>query len=379
MDQAVHTTTIRRTWIDSLKGIAILGVIMIHSGGGSLPSFLGLLGRNGAWGVQLFFMITAYLAFCSLDRYYAGSKERISYRTARNWFISKFLRIAPLYYLAIPLYLLLEGTGSRFWLGSQPVITGWNILSHYLFVNGFDPYFINSILGVEWYLADLALFFILAPALYKYIDNVEKAIILLITSTIAISIINSIAMAYPLITDMNIWSYYVGNFWFPNQFPVMAAGICLYFILPNISEKFHGHMYLGYTLLLGSIFFILSLLAGGSLPNISGFVLFAIGYGGMAISQEIYQCPLVDNKLFSLLGKNSYGIYLIHFLLVYEYDHLNLFPQPNSITAWLIKFMVIVLASLAISIVVKKWVEDPIALLGQRWLSSHENLSSSAG
>lgn len=34
----------RLAWIDALKGIAICGVIMIHSGGANLPSYLGKIG-----------------------------------------------------------------------------------------------------------------------------------------------------------------------------------------------------------------------------------------------------------------------------------------------------------------------------------------------
>ena len=48
----------RLKWIDALKGIAICGVVMIHSGGSNMPSYLGAIGAVGKNGVQLFFLIS---------------------------------------------------------------------------------------------------------------------------------------------------------------------------------------------------------------------------------------------------------------------------------------------------------------------------------
>lgn len=44
----------RKTWLDALKGIAICGVIMTHSGEADMSSFVGTIGRLGRNGVQMF-------------------------------------------------------------------------------------------------------------------------------------------------------------------------------------------------------------------------------------------------------------------------------------------------------------------------------------
>lgn len=69
----------RITWIDSLKGIAILGVIMIHCGGSHLPDPLGIVGRFGGAGVELFFVISAFLSYQSLEKVSAKGKNAIVY------------------------------------------------------------------------------------------------------------------------------------------------------------------------------------------------------------------------------------------------------------------------------------------------------------
>lgn len=73
----------RISWIDSLKGIAICGIIMIHSGGADLPSLFGKIGNIGKNGVQLFFLISAYLSFISLERYFHN--RPITFRQAISW------------------------------------------------------------------------------------------------------------------------------------------------------------------------------------------------------------------------------------------------------------------------------------------------------
>lgn len=54
--------------INFYKGIAMLCVIATHAGAGSLPYKLGIIGANGARGVQLFFLISSYLAFVSFEK-----------------------------------------------------------------------------------------------------------------------------------------------------------------------------------------------------------------------------------------------------------------------------------------------------------------------
>ena len=44
-------------WIDGLKGISILMVIVLHTNGEVLPSYLGDIAHHGGNGVQMFLII----------------------------------------------------------------------------------------------------------------------------------------------------------------------------------------------------------------------------------------------------------------------------------------------------------------------------------
>ena len=61
--------TERYEWIDSLKGISILGVIMIHSGSMGVGGLVTKIGQYGSSFVQAFFVISAFLIWKSLDQH----------------------------------------------------------------------------------------------------------------------------------------------------------------------------------------------------------------------------------------------------------------------------------------------------------------------
>ena len=94
----------KRQSIDSLKGIGILGVILVHWGINSTNDFVNGVVVNGARGVQLLFIINALLIFDSLSRV-EWNKDNIII-----WYKRKFLRLIPLYWFYTILYVVLMDT-----------------------------------------------------------------------------------------------------------------------------------------------------------------------------------------------------------------------------------------------------------------------------
>src|SRR5947209_15395493 len=91
----------RIEFIDSLRGLAILGVLLVHAGQATagLSSAMTKLTTAGQYGVQLFFVASAFTLFLSQD-----SRKNESH-PIRNFFIRRFFRIAPLFYVGIGFYL----------------------------------------------------------------------------------------------------------------------------------------------------------------------------------------------------------------------------------------------------------------------------------
>lgn len=159
-------------WIDALKGLAICGVVMVHSEGMGFPKEIAKIASFGQYGVQLFFMISAYLAMYSPSNFYE-SRNEIKLKTVLIWWKKKFINLLPLYWLALIVYIVLTG-GQPYWLGEEGKITLYNAIFHFLFLHGSVPRYINSIIGGEWYLANLAIMYIVIPHIYKFVDRFRK-------------------------------------------------------------------------------------------------------------------------------------------------------------------------------------------------------------
>jgi exopolysaccharide production protein ExoZ len=101
------TEPIHHGYIDALRGYAILGVIVVHVGSAvpiGVPMAQTYI-NQGARGVQLFYVASAYTLLLS---WHARKDGVLPY------LVRRFFRIAPLFWLAIPLYALFSGMGTGF-------------------------------------------------------------------------------------------------------------------------------------------------------------------------------------------------------------------------------------------------------------------------
>ncbi|MCW5519186.1 acyltransferase [Aureitalea sp. L0-47] len=157
--------------LDGLRGIAVLFVLLSHSSNANLffHEYINLQ-KIGKVGVYLFFVLSAYL----LDRQIAlvFRNKQSSQLYWKNYFLRRFLRIYPMFVLALALYGLLNYTGVN------TVIDEWmDIPLHMLLVKGesifwsipveFKYYFISPIIiwfchkFLKWNKLLLLLFFVI--------------------------------------------------------------------------------------------------------------------------------------------------------------------------------------------------------------------------
>ena len=322
-------------WIDAVKGIAILGVVLVHSMSGmELPSVLEKISQTGDKGVQIFFIVAAYLAYGSYGKNLNKGKS-VAY-----WWKNRIIRIAPAYYIAIITSMLFLG-GSTQWIGVVEKISAANMIAHISFLHGLSPYYINSILGVEWYLADYVILMLLIPVLYKVINNFSKSVAFLVLSSIGSYFFILMSRNWSIISDTQVWDIYIGSFGFLAQLPVMAMGIVLYFLINDnrIWERCTDKKILSYALLAGSVYGIVILMAGVSFKGLT----IQVVYGGILfvfiLSQAIYGCPLIDNCFWRTLGSHSYLIYLFHYFFIMTFNHFWGRIAGSSIKAWGIRFV----------------------------------------
>ena len=340
-------------WINYFKGIAMLGVIMVHFGVRGIDNKnFSMLIYHTAKGVYIFILISAYLA------YYSLSKRNVNHwKDYIQWMGRKISKIIPLYYLALLIHLFTEGLGSRWWLGSVPQVSIGNILAHVFFVHGFNPYYCNSIIGVEWYIGVLFMLYLIAPILYKFVNNFSRALVLYLISSVVCSYYLKIANMH-IIKDDYIWAYFIENFTIISLFPLISLGIVFYYgIQSKLWEKWIGNKSVSYFLIFFSGFILYRLMRGSNFYGFASTGIWALVIVMLAMSQMCVANKLICNPFFEILGKYSYGIYLFHFIIL---NYMPQIPIQNIYISWIVNYIWIVGISLAAAVLLNKFVEQPV-------------------
>ncbi|MBD5470166.1 MAG: acyltransferase [Lachnospiraceae bacterium] len=335
--------------INSLKGIGILGVVLVHCGLGVQDGILGSIAASGARGVQLLFIINAFLIFNSLEKIEFNRKQIIA------WYKRKFIRLIPLYWFFTILHLLVFGLGERYYLGTLPSVSPLNILCNMLFLHGFHPYYIGSI-NANWFMADLAIFYVLAPLLYKLIDSLEKSVISLLIITPLGYILYHFALGWNVLEVKAIWTDYVTILSFLAEFPIILLGIFAYFMIKE-SHKWKNKGVISVVTLMFSLFCMVSLIMGKQYFIIFNYIFsFGVLFTVLFIGQAQSSLKCINNSLFALFGKHSYGIYLSHTFLLSTILNEN---YGGGVIGAFIRYCIVVAGALLIAVIAEKMIEQP--------------------
>lgn len=215
-------TNYKLDYIDALRGYAILGVVAVHSLIGKVDVFGSSIIGLGAKGVQLFYMMSAFTLMLSFKNTLA--KKFI----ILNFFIRRFFRIAPMFYLAIILWLYLS-VDIIYTYNDYRKITIGSITSHLFLLHGLNPNWQDSLVPGGWSVAVECIFYILCPFFFLKISSLKKAFFWFLGSLYIGSIITyllSNLTIIPFSWKRDGWLYG----YFPNQANVFFAGFVLYYL-----------------------------------------------------------------------------------------------------------------------------------------------------
>jgi peptidoglycan/LPS O-acetylase OafA/YrhL len=115
--------------LDGFRAFAILLVLVYHLRLDSHFYPLRLINAGGWMGVQLFFILSGFLL--SLDYIYAG-KSKVEIPLFSDFFRNRILRIFPLYFLGLSVYILLKYFNNTFTELPQ-------LISYFLFLQNYYP------------------------------------------------------------------------------------------------------------------------------------------------------------------------------------------------------------------------------------------------
>ncbi len=352
----------RLIWADALKGYAMLFVLMVHTGAElDLPQLLLGIVRAGWCGVVLFFLISVFLSYNSLSFYF--KKNQYSFVSCLKWIKNRFCFLIPLFYVAVCVGFFYEK--QSIWLGSETNITISNFLTHLFFVHGFFPRYSNSILYVEWFVGVLAIFTLLIPFLFKYVNSVFKALFLFALSSPVVYYLNEFLFRLKPFSDSldeKVYNSYISDFCFIEHFPTLILGIFLYYIFQKINlSKVPGKQIISYFLLIVCFeLMCFNFYDTYNLFLINKHTVWALIFSLLIVSQMLVQNQFLCNKFVQIVGRYSWGIYLFQFYLIDIYaDNLN-FNFQIPVLDWIAELGFVLGVGLLFSIVVIHLFNKPI-------------------
>jgi peptidoglycan/LPS O-acetylase OafA/YrhL len=307
-------------YIDALRGIAILGVVAVHAAQHDPPAqgWVAELMATGQRGVQLFFVASALTLCMSWFR-----RKNSESRPVLNFFIRRFFRIAPMFYLGVVLYLLLYGSAPRYWAPNG--IDWYFVPITMMFLHGFHPETLNSVVPGGWSIAAEFGFYALLPLILTQVRSRRAALCFYALSLAVCAGWTALAhliygAAYPIekqplvqaLAELNVFG----------QLPVFAVGIAAYY-WTDLRIKRAAPSVAVWALMLLSAVAIPALWLGFS-AALRGRIAFGASFGVLALLLGRYPVYVFVNPVITNIGRVSFSMYITHFALLDALDRLGL-------------------------------------------------------
>lgn len=358
-------------YIDLLRGLAILGVVGVHSSQ-AIPNLSGILSAGfnyGQLGVQLFFVASAITLCMSM----ANRNES----SITSFYIRRFFRIAPLFYCALVFYFLWRllkayAMGRGLTIPEEYSFAG--LIQTISFVHGFSLDNFNYFVPGGWSISAEMAFYAVFPFLYTYTKGYsnKELVALSIKGILVLGAIQAvfIYLFVPFILDKSIANNGFGFLYASifNQFGVFLIGIVSFRYLNvrlNTSAYFIVLLLTILAVLIQSLPMLKFGMNGYIYPLIS-----ALSFSILAVL--LSSINFGDSKVFNYfteLGQNSFSIYICHFFVLdiirFLFAKVGLYEDINpNIMVFIILISTLIISKF-ISSFTLKYVELPGINLGK--------------
>jgi peptidoglycan/LPS O-acetylase OafA/YrhL len=297
--------------LDTLRAIAALVVVIGHielqKSDNGIPNLINhpyIKLASGHVGVVLFFVLSGFLITYLLMK----EKEKAGRISFKNFYLRRIFRIWPLYYLIILIsFLFFKADYS---LGSAALcLTIFPNIAH-AFNMGWPTSPQLWSIGVE------EQFYLFWPLIITLIPDKKKILYLSIFFIGYSFIPYFITFINPGIFKIETWGYFIGDFFYGSKFNSMCFGGILGFMYATNHKnlKFLYNNYVAYT----SFFLAFVLWFSGFDPRFFRDELYTLLFGivilNIATNDKLKFN--IETRLFSFLGKISYGIYMYHWIII---------------------------------------------------------------
>jgi peptidoglycan/LPS O-acetylase OafA/YrhL len=216
-----RTGSARIPELDGLRGLAIFSVVVCHyvssvphGRSHSLGSMIGTVLGLGAAGVNLFFILSGFL----IGGILLDSNQSPNYY--RTFYLRRFHRIFPVYYLWTGLFALISLTNSEFRL----------LTPYWVYLAFLQNYFLQhsamelTWFGVMWSLGIEEQFYLLAPPLIRNAtpQRLWKVLLAVLAFAFFLRLFLAIRFGH---AEQGYWGLRAATFWMPSRADDLAVGM----------------------------------------------------------------------------------------------------------------------------------------------------------
>jgi peptidoglycan/LPS O-acetylase OafA/YrhL len=344
--------------IDVLRGLAVLAVVVFHGmayhapaveWGSSIANMIYGLTAWGWLGVNLFFVISGFLITGILD-------DTLGVQNFyKRFYLRRALRILPAY---IAVLLLALATG---------FVTPNYVAICLLFLANMPGLFLHHgylFYGPFWSLAVEEQFYLLWPMMYRKLRR-RGMLVASLTLILICPVLRALAFAHVIHTGDAL-----SKTWMIGDNLAMGAFLAILLRWPGITVT--KVALLGWVQLATGVVGLISLFAvgrmgaGDALRNSLGLSCFLLicGSGVVAMLCLFRERTLprwLNGVVF--LGEISYGLYLVHLLMLQIYDRAFGVGFTHDRGLLLMRFVVANGAAVGVAMASRRWFEDPILRL----------------
>jgi peptidoglycan/LPS O-acetylase OafA/YrhL len=362
-----HNSGKKISTIDGLRGLAALWVIIAHC-----AIWGGYTGHNlnEKVAVDIFMLVSGFVMMYTTDLIH--KKESFGKKNWIKFYIRRFFRIAPAYYLELVIALLLSNhfipsyhelgrlNNNQYLTSISADFSIENILLHITFIFGLIPEKAFSTMLPDWSLGLEVQFYLIFPAIFLFINkspDLNKLTVFLV-AVIGISVLSKV--------------YFIPYFGEPSlifyQLPVFLIGIFIYCgTKPSDGRRNQRNViYLLYVLLL-NIYVISTKTGGDEFYLLLASILLVLSHFNSFNSRKIN--TFFNNFIFAILSDLSYSAYLFHgfFLSILgAYIERNLYPIGYTSTQCIsIILITIIPLTYVASYFVHRYIELPGIAFGE--------------
>ena len=353
------TATDRLDYIDSLRGFAAYYIVLYHlvllpDPDLKVPLWARELVLSGGTGVTLFFVISSFTLYLTMDRRDSEPQKIVSF------YLRRFFRITPLFYLWLVFIII------RDWYLYNHIHSINKIILNIFFCFNFFPNHYQGMVWASWILGVQMIFYLIFPIIYRFVNNIWKAATFFLISLLIAQqfqmILNYLHMSKELKTSFNQMN-------FLHQLPVFATGIFTYFFYKNYIYNRQLPKTIGIGLLFFSLYLYTAYLSGRLQVLLEGLYWQGIIYSCLLLGISIVQPVLLVNRFTIFSGKISYSLYLNHPLLIVllgsVFAYVNQSRLPTTFQLG-ICFLITAVPLFSISVITHKFIENPGMELGKK-------------